>query len=53
MGRKVRGFCEFGTGWAGLGVPFMKPYGDARLHWMILANQYEDGTYDVRPHPPS
>ena len=47
MGRKVRGFCEFGTGWAGLGVPFMQPYAEARLHWMILANEYEDGTYDI------
>jgi hypothetical protein len=47
MGRKVRGFCEFGTGWAGPGVAFMQPYSEARLHWMILANHYEDGTFDV------
>jgi hypothetical protein len=47
MGRKVRGFCEFGTGWAGFGVGYMQPYSEARLHWMILANQYEDGTCDI------
>jgi hypothetical protein len=47
MGRKVRGFCEFGTGWVGPGVNYMQPYSEARLHWMILANQYEDGTYDI------
>jgi hypothetical protein len=47
MGRKVRGFCEYGTGWAGLGVAFMQPYSEARLHWHIVCNQYEDGTYDL------
>lgn len=47
LGRKVRGFCEYGTGWAGPGVPFMQPYAESRLHWMILANQYEDGTCDI------
>jgi hypothetical protein len=47
LGRKVRGFCEFGTGWAGPGVAYMTRYAQSRLHWMIVANQYEDGTYDI------
>jgi len=47
MGRKVRGFCEYGTGWAGPGLAFMQPYSENRLHWMILANQYDDGTCDI------
>jgi hypothetical protein len=47
MGRKAWGFCEFGTGWAGAGVAYMTRYEASRLHWMILANQYEDGTYDI------
>ena len=47
MGRKCRGFCEFGTGWAGPGVSYMTRYAESRLHWMIICNQYEDGTYDI------
>jgi hypothetical protein len=47
MGHKVRGFYEYGTGWAGPGVPFFEPYGAARLHWHIVCNEYTDGTYDL------
>ena len=47
MGRKCRGFCEFGTGWAGPGLSFMRAFDERRLLWYILCNQYEDGTYDI------
>jgi len=47
MGRKVRGFCEYGSAWAGPGVNYSQPYSEARLHWQIICNQYEDGTYDI------
>lgn len=47
MGRKCRGFCEYGTGWAGPGVPFMQAYGERNLLWYILCNQYDDGTFDI------
>ena len=47
MGRKVRGFCEFGTGWCGPGLNYMDTFNGRRLLWMILANEYEDGTYDI------
>jgi len=47
LGRKVRGFCEYGTGWAGPGVSWFEPYNASRLHWMILANEYTDGSCDI------
>lgn len=47
MGKKCRGFCEFGTGWAGPGIPFMQAYNERNMLWYILCNQYEDGTYDI------
>jgi hypothetical protein len=47
MGKKVRGFCEYGTGWAGPGVNYIQAIGDAYLYWHIICNQYEDGTYDL------
>jgi hypothetical protein len=47
MGRKVRGFCEYGTGWAGPGVTHMQSYREAVLHWHFVCNEYEDGTYDL------
>jgi hypothetical protein len=47
LGRKVKGFCEYGIGWAGPGVSYMDSYRKACLHWHFLCNQYEDGTYDL------
>jgi hypothetical protein len=47
MGRRVRGFCEWGTGWAGPGTTFMEHYDAAVLHWHFVCNQYTDGTYDL------
>jgi hypothetical protein len=47
MGRKVRGFCEYASCWAAPGVSNLEATGKHYRYWMILANQYEDGTYDV------
>jgi hypothetical protein len=47
MGRKVKGFCEFGTSFAGPGIVFMDEYNANTLHWMIIVNRYTDGTLDI------
>lgn len=47
MGKKVRGFCEWGVGFAGQGTSYMEHYAAAVLHWHFVCNQYTDGTYDL------
>jgi len=47
MGRKCEGFSEFGTCWSAPGVSWNETYMQRGGVWLIVCNEYTDGTRDL------
>jgi hypothetical protein len=47
MGRKCEGFSEYATCWSAPGVNWNQTYVDRGMIWLIVCNEYEDGTRDL------
>jgi hypothetical protein len=47
MGRKCQGFSEYATCWAAPGVNWSQTYVERGMVWLIVCNEYEDGTRDL------
>jgi len=47
MGRKCEGFSEYATIWAAPGVNWSQTYTERGSVWLIVCNEYEDGTRDL------
>ena len=47
MGRKCSGFSEYATLWAGPGQNWSKTYVERGAIWLIVCNEYDDGTRDL------
>jgi len=47
MGRKCQGFSEYATLWTAPGVSWSRTYQERGMVWLILCNEYEDGTRDL------
>ena len=47
MGRKVEGFSEYATCWSAPGVSWPATYIERGMVWLIVCNEYEDGTRDL------
>lgn len=47
MGRKCEGFSEYATCWSAPGVSWPATYIERGMVWLIVCNEYEDGTRDL------
>lgn len=47
MGRKCQGFSEYATCWAAPGVSWPATYIERGMVWLIVCNEYDDGTRDL------
>ena len=47
MGRRCEGFSEFATHWCAPGVSWLMEYSKVAMAWLIICNEYTDGSRDL------